>query len=391
MYLFWSALSVLSGVLKNEAYIKEGTYTLYPNQYIVLTGPPGIGKGTAINTAWRLVKNNGHSIANILTDEITGPKLLEVIAGGWAATPKLINGQAIIATKEHTCTIIASELQSLLDSGEGMLVRFIKLWDQNEYEYRTKNQGSNLIKEMCVNVIGCTVPDYVRGMGGAYTSAVSGGFTARCIFVFEDKKSKELPDAIPLESDPKSKDLYDKLRNDLLHIAANVKGEYTKTDEARIIFSNFYPATTPFADDSDAMLNFKARMKVHIWKIAMLMSAARRDKMVIEGQDVRDAIYLVLSVKRQLDKVFRGAGSSDIAEVTAKVQSLMDRVGMVTKTELITALHRHMDPGTLDRVLYVLETIGYCTLRKINGKVYYIVVPKKVAGIGNNTKSANIP
>jgi len=391
-YLFWSAISVLGGVLKNNVYFKDSLYTLYPNQFIILTGPPGIGKGTAINFAWKLIKTQTNPLANVLTDKITGPKILHLISDGWPG-PAKINGSAVLAVKDHTCTIIATELQNLLNSGDDMLPTFCQLWDQEDYEYRTKNQGSAIIKGMCVSLIGGTVPDYVRGMEQQAHATIAGGFSARCIFILEDKKSKEQADLPPIEASQKSLDLYDKLKNDLEHIAKTLKGEYQRNDEARIVFSNFYPAISPLPEDTDAILNFKARMRTHIWKMAMILSAARKDRLVIEGQDVRDAIFMITTVRRQLDKVFRGIGASQLAEPTARVQQTIERFGMCTKQELIKATHRHMDPATLDRVLYVLETIGFCTTQKIGSKVYYKQIPKQVPGmgLGAQSKSSNIP
>lgn len=380
-YLFWSAISVLGGILKNNVFFKDGLYTLYPNQYIILTGPPGIGKGTAINFAWKLIKTQISPLANVLTDKITGPKILHLIADGWATAPVLVNGQVLLATKEHTCTIIASELQSMMSGSDDMLSTFCQLWDQYEYEYRTKNQGSAIIKDMCISLIGGTVPDYVRGMERDVNAAIAGGFTARCIFIFEDKKSKELPYAPTIDEVSGSKILYDKLKEDLQHIS-RIKGEYKLNDDAKIEFRKFYPEITPLGEDSDAILNFKARMRTHIYKMAMILAAARKDDLVITGQDIKDSIFLIKSVRRNLDKVFRGIGSSQLAEPTAKVQNYIERVGMCTKTELIKAMHRHMEcPGTLDRVLYVLETIGFCTEQKIGNKVYFTHIPKIVQGI----------
>jgi len=385
---------VLAGVLKNDVFLKRGLYTLYPNQFIILTGPPGIGKGTAINFAWRMTKITNSRLANVLTDRATIPELLRLIAKGWPTVPKIINGQALMATMEHSCTIIASELQTLLASGtKDTLQVFCQLWDQQEYENRTKNQGTDIIRDMCVNLIGGTVPDYIRGMERDLGAVIAGGYTARCIFIHADKKSKELPDEPTIESIPKSLELYNKLKNDLLYIASNVKGEFKISEEARLIFSNYYPATSALPDDSDAMLNFKERIKTHIFKLSMILSAARKDSLIIEGQDIRDAIFLITSVRRQLDKVFRGIGSSQLAEPTAKVQSIIERYGMCTKLQLIQSTHRHFDPAVLDRVLYVLETIGFLTIQKRGGKIYYVQIPKgnQGMGLGSVSKSVNIP
>lgn len=381
-YLFWSAISVLAGVLKNEVFFKTETFTLYPNQFIILTGPPGIGKGTAINFAWKMTKNLNGRLANVLTDKATIPEILRLIAKGWTGGVKVIGG-AVTGTMEHSCTIIASELQTLLASGDpSVLSTLCQLWDQQEYENRTKNQGTDIIKDMCVNMVGGTVPDYIRGMERELGAVVSGGFTARCIFVFEDKKSKELPFAPHLESNPKSKVLYDKLLNDLEHIAKTVKGEYTLNADAELVFRNFYSSTSPAYDDSDAMLNFKNRMKTHIWKMSMILSAAQTDSMVITGQIVTDAIYLIKTVRQQVDRIFRGVGESPLADATARIQLILERQGMATRSDLIRMTHRHFDVSVLDKVLYVLNLIGFANEVKHNGKAYWKIIKQQVGGIG---------
>lgn len=389
-YLFWAAISVLAGVLKNEVCFKDGLYTLYPNQFIILTGPPGIGKGTAINFAWKMTKHVNGRLANVLTDKATIPEILRLIAKGWPGGIKVIGG-AVTGTMEHSCTIIASELQTLLSSGDpSILSTLCQLWDQQEYENRTKNQGTDIIKDMCVNLVGGTVPDYIRGMEHDLSAVVAGGFTARCIFIFEDRKSKELPFVSPIDKHPKSKALYDILIQDLEHIAKNVKGEYVLSPDAELVFRNFHGSMSPGHEDSDAMLNFKARMRTHIWKMCMILTAAESDNLVITGQTVRNAIFLVTTVRRQIDRIFRGVGSSQLAEPTARVQAIIERRGMCTRTELLQATQRHMDYTTLDKVLYVLMQIGFCVETKVGAKVYFKQVVQVVPNPGASQKVVGI-
>ena len=387
-YLFWAAISAIAGVLKNNVFFKEGLYTLYPNQYIILAGPPGIGKGTAINFAWKMTKNGtGAKHANILTDKATIPAILEIIAKGWPGGIQIIGG-AVVGNLEHSCSIIASELQTLLSStgDPTTLATFCQLWDQQEYENRTKNQGTNIIKDMCVNLIGGTVPDYIRSMERELGSFVAGGFTARCIFIFEEKKSKELPFIKPIDKDPKSKAKYDRLINDIDHIAKNVRGEYTLNTEAELEFQKEYPTMSPAYDDSEAMLNFKARMKTHIYKLAMVLMASQTDSMQITGQVMRDSFFLIKTVRRQIDRIFRGVGSSQLAEPTARVQAIIERRSMCTRTELLQATQRYMDYTTLDKVLYVLGIIGFCEEVRVGSKIYFKQIVKPVGGVTPATK-----
>ena len=375
-YLLWSAFSVLGGVLKNNVYIKDGLYTVYPNQFIVLTGPPSIGKGTAMSFAWRMVKSKtSYQLANTVSDRATAESIIESIAGGWAMPPKIVGGQALTMMKEYTCTLFAPELQTLVGASDWMLTFLCQAWDQSTYSYETKNKGKQHIKDMCVSMIGATVPDYVRGMEKNVDASVAGGFTSRCIFVFADKKSKELPFAEPLEDNKRDLDTYNHLLNDLDHIS-KLSGEYKLDLDAQLAFRNFYPETSAAPDDSDAMLNFKGRMKAHVYKVALILSAAKHDSPVVRGQEMKDAIWIIKQIKLQIERVFRGIGSSQLAEPTARVQLCIEKYGAVTKTELLRVNNRHMTPETLDRVIMILTAIGYCRAQSHQGKVYYSIVTK---------------
>lgn len=375
-YLLWSAFSVLGGVLKNNIYVKEGLYTIYPNQFIILTGPPSIGKGTAISFAWKMIRERkNYKLANVLSDRVTAEKILEYIAAGWALPPRVVGGQALMVQKDHSCTLFAPELQSLVGASDWMLPFLCQGWDQSTYEYGTKNKGTITIKDMCVSLIGATVPDYVRGIEKDVDSSVAGGFTSRCIFVYADKKSKELPFAEPLENNSKDLDTYNQLLNDLEHIS-NLSGEYTLDADATITFRNFYSETSALPDDSDAIQHFKGRMKAHIYKLALILSAAKHDHPVIHGQEMKDAIWIIRQIKGQIERVFRGIGSSELAEPTARIQLCIEKYGMVSRKELLKVNHTNMTQETLDRVLYMLSEIGFCRSISQSGTVYYAPITK---------------
>jgi len=383
-YLEWAAFSVLGGVLKNHVYYDEGLYTLYPNQFIILVGPPSVGKGTAVNFAWDMVdkSTNPYKLANLIEDRVTAPRILQRIEAGWPIPPQVAaGGQVVTSLREHTCTIKSTELRVLLTASDWMLEFLCECWDKNAYSYDTKNMGTNTIKNMCTSLIGATVPDFIRGLEKDVDSTVAGGFSSRCLFIFEDKKSKDLPFAPALKNNPKSLDLYQKLLDDLDYISKNLRGEYKMSQEAKIAFSNFYPTIAPEPADSDAMLHFKGRMKAHIIKTAMILAAGRKDDLVLEGVDMRVAIQLISNVQRKLDRVFRGAGNSRLAETSARVITCVEKASMCTKRELQRTLARHVTPEDLDKTLWLLLEIGH--LREIvnssgNGRTVYYALPKPI-------------
>src|SRR5882672_2251774 len=78
---FWSGVSALTSSLKRNVYFWYRGIQFFPNQYIVLVGPPGIGKGSAINPATDIAEAAG--AANFFRDSVTAEKVIERLANGF--------------------------------------------------------------------------------------------------------------------------------------------------------------------------------------------------------------------------------------------------------------------------------------------------------------------
>src|ERR1700679_960812 len=93
-FVRWSAISLLSAVLKNHVCFETGTYVVYPNEFIVLVGPPGVGKGTVMDILEKMnEETKPNKVVNCLNDRITAEKIIERIAEGWALPPQFVNQQ----------------------------------------------------------------------------------------------------------------------------------------------------------------------------------------------------------------------------------------------------------------------------------------------------------
>lgn len=376
-FVIWSAISVISAVLKKKVWVKRGTFKVYPNQYIVLVGPPGVGKGTAIHPAHSFIKDYQPSLSNYLSDRITAPKIIERLANGFQ-TQAVVNG-AIVISKESTAVLMATELSTFLGSSDWMTSFLCDTWDRNEFEYDTKNKGSSHIKDMCVSLIGACVPDFIRKINGKQNSseAINGGFTARTIFVFSNEKSKELPWPISLEDVAKvpstgktGLETIANLRHDL-ELISRLNGEFTFDNTAYHDWIAFYKTIKVQDSDSDVVRHFKARQNIHVIKVAMCLSAATNDSLVIDHWCIDTAIKFVQGVLNTLDITFRGVGESTLSEATAKVQMYIERKGLTSRKELIRDNHRHATVEDLDRILNMLIQIGYIKNFNKGGNIYY--------------------
>ena len=377
-YIIWSALSLIGAALKNNVRFEIGTYILYPNQFIVLVGPPGIGKGTAMNIISDIIKEDKlNPLVNTLSDRITAEKIIEQIATGWQAAPIFKNQQLIMNSVDHNCLIFSSEIRVLLGASEWMLEFLEEAWSRTNFEYQTKTKGSVSIDSMCCSLLAASVPDFLRNVNKEARMVITGGFSSRCLFIYADTPSKDLPFPIALKKSPKSKALYDALVSDLRDIAT-MRGEFTIAADARIIFENFLKQNriSGQKDDNEAIANFRARIKAHTLKLAMVLSASKDSNLIIDQLDMANAVHEIQRITQTLEKLFRGAGDSMDAENVSRVQAYIEKHGMVSKQELLRALWRHFGAETLDRILVLLQTIEFCTAVSQNKVQYYKHIPK---------------
>lgn len=375
-FIVWSAISVLGSILKNKVFIKDGLYTIYPNQYVVLVSPPGIGKGTAIKFNWDLVRDTAPNfLVNMISDRVTAPRILERIATGWNSNiPKIVNGQIVIGgALEHTCTLLSTELSVLIGASEWMLDFLCESWDRNAYDYDTKNKGSAcVLSDMCTSLVAATVPDYVQNIERNNKLSIKGGFTSRCLFIYEESPARYLPFPPAINTTPKSVNLLAAIKNDLEHVAHNLAGEYTYNTEAKLKFENFLNTFRNNGnDDIEPVSHFKARIRAHTLKLAMILAASRKDTLVIEGLDMDNAIAFIARVLKDLNFIFRGVGDSELNTAVSRIQTYIEKVGMASEKELLKHLHRHITPEVLTRALWLMREVNFLEVKSLGKTTLY--------------------
>jgi hypothetical protein len=176
---------------------------LFPNLYIVLMGPPGLGKSIIVNPAHDLLKywtyntddqtKDDNSTCNRLIetgpDDVTYEKFLECLAG--ATRRFLYKKEGAEAVYTHaSMAIILSDMNSLFKKqADKMAKALLKFYDCEDYTYMTKHQGTNLVKASCVSLLCGATPALLKE-AAAY-NIFDDGFTSRVIFAFESKPRHE--------------------------------------------------------------------------------------------------------------------------------------------------------------------------------------------------------
>jgi len=366
LWIKWAGISVLSAALKRRVKIWYHGYEIFPCQYVIFVGPPGLGKGNAIKPAVEIAKEAG--VINFLSDRITAEKIIEQLAKGFLNPTVGPAGNVVI--QDHTACILAKELPVFLGSSDWMHSLLCQLWDENQFDYSTKHKGTHIIKDLCVSILGGCVPDFIRSLTKDRMAAVTGGFTSRCIFVYENKESQQVPDNWGKPSVNRSL-LQGHLINDLQHVAM-LSGEFNLSPDAKKLWMNKYKDFKPDSEfNSDVLLNFKSRITSHIIKVAMTLAVAESDSLVIEEHHLLKAIELIDDVKSKIDITFRSVGESPLAVAQSRILAFIEARGRVSKQEILKYNFRHVTEEQLDVIVKILVSADLIIEQWVGSKQFF--------------------
>jgi hypothetical protein len=387
-WIRWSGISVLSSSLKRRCYLWYRGIKFFPNQYIILVGPPGIGKGESINAAYAL--SDSAKSVNYIKDWHTPQEILEELAEGFQHMG-LKPGQVITTNviQDHTCCIMAPELAVFLQQYDNLHSLMCAWWDQNKFDYKTKNKGKHVIEDMSVSLLGGCVPDYVRSLSKDRLAPITGGFTARTIFVYATEKFQLVENNFGVPTQQISQ-LKDDLINDLKHITT-LQGELSVSKEAAKLWEETYREHNKRGViDSDASTNFKSRISSHIIKTAITTCISESDTLIITRDQLRRAIEYVEGIRDKVDIVFRCVGESPLAVSMNKVITYIDTVGVTSYKGLLRFIYRDATVEQLASILSILTQTNII-IEKINTKGEVEYWSTKTGPNGNHNKGGVTP
>lgn len=338
-YHLWCAISAIASSLERKVYMKWGTETIYPNQYIILIGASGrCRKGVAFAIVQDLVKEVG-IVAT--AESITREALIKDIAESSASFLDPETG-----TVFH-CSLSSyqEELSIFLGQADVRFLADLTDWYncKPDWTYRTKNMGTDRITNLCFNLLGGTAPDWLVSI--IPQEAIGGGFTARCVFVVEEEKKHLVPRPPMPDTNLRSM-----LVNDLeqIHIMA---GEMKFTPEAEDIYAHWYEHTSHKTGVKDPKFeSYNERRATHIKKLCMAMSASRGSDRKITKHDFERALAILEDTEKKMSRVFTGLGEARYSKSTAMILDYIMKCpgGRCKASEILRKFSRDVDSYTLD-------------------------------------------
>ncbi len=323
-----------------------GLLRFYPNMYVILVGPSGCRKGTALGPALELLQELGVKLAS---EAITREALIRELNTS-ATTIIDVNGSPSF---HSSLTIFSNELTVFLGYQNKQLMSDLCDWYdcRDRWTYRTKGSGTDEIMGVWVNLIGGTTPELIRS--SLPLEAIGGGLTSRIIMIFEEGDDKRI--VIPY-GDPilRKKLLYD------MELMSLLTGEYKYNESFLTKYGSWYldPASQPGLFDDPYFKGYCSRRANHILKLSMICNASRDGHMVLDGQDFDRALDLLLHAEVKMPYVFRGVGKNVLADVTERLLGLLAVNKKMDLEEVMKRFYKDVDRQALSKMITTLKAMG---------------------------------
>lgn len=367
-YHLWSALVALSTVVSRKVWIEQGMFKVYPNLYVVLVGPPGNRKTTAMSVAKKLIRETVG--AKFFSAEATTRESLIRAMAANQMTYVLSEQQAPVVYTP--LTVCVTEFSEFLGAGGAGMVNFLTtIYDQDYYDYKTKNKGNDEIINPYFVMLGCTTPAWITAR--LKDDVISGGFSRRAIFVYEYERAKRI--AFPLIHDFQLKAWEDLL--EYTKRVSQVVGEFSWADGAKEFYEDWY-VKLEIPDDPNISGYFESK-HIQLLKVSMLLSLSESLDRVLTVRHLECGLALLASVETNLAKVFEGMGRNELNSVATKIMDVMRKMQRVPYRRLERIFFRECSADEFYKItLHLFQTQQLVKLTTSNGGDSLICLPEAV-------------
>lgn len=405
-YIDMSFYFMISACLQRRVWLNSEFNPLFFNQYLVLVGGPGIGKGMAMKPVIQMLKFhkavtqdkhiNAVDITSAAMDGVHGKvadpdaDLLFPMAPNSCSFEQLVREfsevirtirveikkpdgsvEKKIVTHKSLCCVL-EELGSLIAKDRDKVITFLlQAFDCGDYDYKTKHQGKDLLRKLCLNLMGGCTPAFMQD---AFTEKIIGeGFSGRTIFVYEfaNRFNKFAMSEYSAEQL--------KARNEVLahiHGLSRLYGQVQYTPGAFEILRSYFEDELPKhrVNLNPKLEPYYTRKDILVQKLAGAIHFADSYSLVINEQEVTQALEVLARLEKKMHLAL-SFGKNPIAAYGARITLFIQKAGPQTFESLWAEFGSDLREMELKECLNFLCGTFKLTQVPYDGIMKYTIVP----------------
>jgi len=305
----WAAISTLSAALTRRVWTEADQSRIFPNMMTFLVGDPSTGKGFAIKVGQRLLHtiDYSHSDNPIMkskgirmgTDSTTGAGLFDECYDDLAIRiaeygNAKIDFRSLVVVAEESATFFSDIDLKMM----GRIIKFANCDDRTSERLRKDGVQKHIDRPVLAILAGIQPKVLDRIFP---EEAWSMGLLARMNFVVSNEVVK-VP-AFGSKQKPDS-ELFEALQRELA-IIANLTGPFLYSEDAASIINTWWLEKA----DKDRpthprLMHYTSKRLEHLIRLCMVNSVARTNSLIVEEDDVTQALSVLYQVEAQAPDMF---------------------------------------------------------------------------------------
>lgn len=346
----WAAISCIAGALEQKVWVSPFGPRLFPNLYVVLVGPPGVGKTVAASETghfWRDLPNHHVSPTSVskasLIDSLVDSKRQLVRPG---KVPPFV--------EFHSINALSGELGVLIPGYDNEFMNTLTdLYDCNPYVERKRTKDVKIsIQHPQINLLAATTPSYLGALlpEGAWTQ----GFISRTLLIYSGEAI-----ITPMFSRNSLDDTFYKSLLSDLKIIGDYYGPVGFSDDAATAISAWHANPNKPTPEHPKLISYITRRTSHLLKLCMVAAASAGDGLEVTLQHYQTALDWLTEAESYMPDIFRsmrsGGDSSAIEEAFYFVlQTFAKEKKPVIESRLVGFLRERVPAHNVLRVIEIM-------------------------------------
>ena len=309
----WVAIFFVAAAMERRVWVRTMGSALYPNLYVLLVGPPGIGKGVAMHPAEAMMRDVPE--IHVGPSDMTTASMIDAL--NESVRRVIILGGNPPFDEFHSLTVVSRELGVLIPGWETSLMNNLTdIYDG--FTVDQKRRGKDLrikIKAPQINLLGACTPAYLNEV--MPTGAWDQGFISRTLLIYSGERVSRDP-FLDEGLGPTAGRLHADLLHDLKTIALEY-GQMSFTTPAAAAIKAWIRGGCKPEPEHSKLQYYNSRRTAHLLKLCMISSIARRGNKIIELDDYAQALNWLMEAESYMPDIFKSmvsGGDSNAMEET---------------------------------------------------------------------------
>lgn len=358
---------LIGACLQRRVWLYDAEMPLYPNQYMCMVGPPGLGKGLVLGPIATILRHHKYEKGQLIktsigqeypplyamgADSITFEELMANVGDSARRIPTPEN----LVYMHCSYTFVLEELSSLFKHKTSDVIKFLQnAYDCKDYEYRTKTSGRDILRRLCFSFLAGTQIDFLKEAGES--KLFGQGFASRTLFLFETEERF---------SRFHISEFTDEQKQAYVDILAWVKqlstiyGPITYSKDTYKFLETWYEDEFVPARKraSPRMLDYMARKKVIMLKLATAIHFSENLTREIPCEAMVRAIKMLDQQEPKMAAGLNMSGRNELHLHSRKILNFVRSRGTVFEREIICEFMADLTVDEIGMCLKELEVVG---------------------------------